>query len=149
MLHNNKHLSQHVKSKYGPRKKQQNSMFALYAVMTILICLLTCVCVCIHTQQTKRGHRRPYLPLCSGRRCVYTAVCDVSSACVSYDVSAPLMKWSAQVYVQRARVHVAAILCPSCFLSDTEDQVTVSYQTLHVHAKCAYVCADLLCSLVF
>jgi len=41
--------------------------------------------------------------------------------------------------MSREQVNVAAILYPSCCLSDTEDQVSVSDQTLHVHAKCVYV----------
>lgn len=106
--------------RHGIFLMQQNCMFALHAVMTGPLCLLTCVC----EQRTKRGQRRPYLLLC-----VYTAKNGFSSVCVSYDVAAPLMKSTEHVY----NCGAAAIL------SVPEDAVNVSVRSLHEHVECVLV----------
>lgn len=74
-------------------------VFPLLCVMTVHISPVTSMCLlCRSREETRRkedrGGRsmRPYLPLCCAARCVYSAGCDVCSACVSYAPDEVLFK---------------------------------------------------------
>lgn len=62
-------------------------VFAWLGVMTA--CRFPVTSTWVLRLQKEKGSMQPYLPLCWARQCVYSAVCDVISECVSYDLPAP------------------------------------------------------------